>query len=168
MFKNFCATIAACALTACVSTPPAPTRLASQNPDIVLSTSPNGWPTLQEMRFRDTNNSTVEEIQFCMVQQVTNDSIAPISDISKQRVVMPGAGSYYITVMGTSLRSLTKFTLVANKKSNGNEYVFRNILVNSGYGYNELNAAEEATMHVEALHSSLKSLAGKITRCLGD
>jgi len=133
-----------------------------------VTTAQNGWPTLQEMRFRDTNNSTIEQIQFCMVQQITNDSIAPVSDLSKQRVVMPGTGSYYITVMGTSLRSLTKFTLVANRKGNGVEYVFRNILVNSGYGYNELNAAEEATMHVEALHNSLKLVAEKITKCLAE
>ncbi|TWC27713.1 hypothetical protein FBY05_101578 [Pseudomonas sp. SJZ083] len=168
MFKLLCTAIAVCAVTACTSVPPAPTRLASQNPDIVVSTAQNGWPTLQEMRFRDTNKASLEQIQFCMVQQITNDSIAPVTDASKQRVVMPGTGSYYITVMGTSLRSLTKFTVVANRKDYGVEYVFRNILVNSGYGFNELNASEEATMHVEALHSSLKLVAQRITNCLAD
>lgn len=168
MFKFFCAAIAICTLNGCVSAPPVPTRLASNNPDIVLGTSPNGWPTVQEMRFRDTNDASVEQIQFCMVQQITNDSISPVSDLSKQRVVMPGTGSYYITVMGTSLRSLTKYTLVASSKGNGVEYAFRNILVNSGYGYNELNATDEATMHVEALHKSLESVAKKMSKCLSE
>lgn len=168
MFKFFCAAVAICTISGCASAPPTPTRLASQNPDIVLGTSPNGWPTLQEMRFRYANKATVDQIQFCMVQQITNDSISPVSDLSKQRVVMPGTGSYYITVMGTSLRSLTKYTLVASNKGDGVEYAFRNILVNSGYGYNELNAADEATMHVEALHKSLESVAAKISKCLAE
>ena len=168
MFKFTLPVLAVCLVTGCTSAPPVPTRLAANNPDIVLATSPNGWPSIQEMRFRDANKATVEQIKFCMVQQVTNDSIAPVSDASKQRVVMPGSGSYFITVMGTSLRSLTKYTLVASAKSSGIEYAFRNILVNSGYGYNELNGSDEATMHVEALHKSLQAVATKISKCLAE
>lgn len=155
-------------LAGCSTPPPSVTHLAAGNPNLVIEGNESGWPVVREVKFHDASVASLNQLRFCMVQEIPNDSVAPVTDAAKNRIVMPGTGAYHITVLGTGLKTMTKFTMAASASANGTDYAFRNISVNSGYGYNSLNASEEASMHVDALYKSLEALKGKVSRCIAE
>ncbi|WP_432745943.1 hypothetical protein ABXJ76_08295 [Methylobacter sp. G7] len=162
MQKTILGLIATLIITGCSTTPFPPTNYAKNNPDITLGTTDLG-PILESVKIRKNfAPESVDDLQSCMVQEVSSTGVLPIINKKRKSIVMQGKGTFTLIISSITVPFEIRYSLTSSIDDKSLIFNFTNIKSINGLS---LNAAEEASRHIEGAYKLFQTVTDKIENC---